>query len=377
MNEATSEPALARPAAFSDEAFADARARAIAEGRWLVVDVVDASNPICWAAAYTTWRDPDLVAWLEKYAIAVQVDARADLETADALGVDAAVAPLVILFRDGRERLRISGRHSPEELLRKLVRIDVADDNLALARKMLKHPERDMQDRKGLADALLRAGMLEEALGHYDWLWQHMAEIEPQMDGVRMSFMADEITELCDKLPAARACFTAHRDAAAAAASTRDRAGLEACLDHIILNEVLDDEEPTLAWLDRLGAAQRRELPYAFGLHLLPLLYERKRWAEAGDLIREPLDDLETIIDRATTLRSVTPADEGAYARHLIEEGRPTEAKQLKRHFPGLHASVAALHRSLVAAGRDADAGAVAEAALRFEDSPAMRAALR
>jgi hypothetical protein len=27
-------------------------------------------------------------------------------------------------------------------------------------------------NRDGLAEALLRAGLLEEALCHYDWLWQ-------------------------------------------------------------------------------------------------------------------------------------------------------------------------------------------------------------
>ena len=55
---------LARPEAFSDEPFDDAIARARAEQRWLLVDVVDASSPMSWAAAYTTWRDSDLVAWI-------------------------------------------------------------------------------------------------------------------------------------------------------------------------------------------------------------------------------------------------------------------------------------------------------------------------
>jgi hypothetical protein len=173
-------PTLARPAAFSDEPFAAASARARAERRWLLVDVADASNPVSWAVAYTTWRNTDVVAWLEAYAVAIQVDARADADTARVLRVDAASAPTVILFREGKERLRIPGRQSAAELLEQLVRIDVAEDNVALARRMLKDPERDMMDRYGLASALLRAGLLEEALGHYDWLWQHMVEVDPR-----------------------------------------------------------------------------------------------------------------------------------------------------------------------------------------------------
>ena len=189
MNDPTvpSEPhAFARPAAFSDEPFEAALARATAERRWLLVDLVDAANPVSWAAVFTTWRDADVVSWPEAYAVAIQVDVRADTETVRILGVDAASAPTVILFREGRERLRIPGRQSPTELLKQLVWIDVAEDNLTLARRMLKDPERDMSDRDGLADALLRAGLLEEALGHYDWLWQHMAEVDPEMAGVRV-----------------------------------------------------------------------------------------------------------------------------------------------------------------------------------------------
>src|SRR6185436_10244867 len=156
------------PAGFADEQFATALARAEKERRWLLVDVTDASKPISWATLYTTWRDPEVVAWLEANAIAVQVDVRGDAEAARALGVDVGSAPTVMLFRDGKERLRIQGHNTAAELLKKLERAEVADGNLALARRMLKNPERDMSDRDGLADALLRAGLLEEALAHYD-----------------------------------------------------------------------------------------------------------------------------------------------------------------------------------------------------------------
>jgi hypothetical protein len=370
--------ALERPAAFSDQPFDDAIARATAEHRWLLVDVVDASNPKSWAAAYTTWRDSDLVAWIEKYAIAIQLDARAHADTARALKVDRASAPLVILFRDGKERVRIAGLQSATELLQKLVRFDVAEDNLALQRKMLKDPERDMMDREGLAEALLRAGMLEDSFGHYDWLWQHMAEVDPETAGVRVSFMANRIMELCDRLPAARVRFVAHRDATLARASTADRVGLSACEDLVVLNDIVGDDDHTLAWLDRLDAGQRRALRGGLiPLHLVPLLYERERWADAGALIEDPMADLERIFEQAKTFADVRPRDLGAYRRHLIEEGRLTEAKATRRLSQGLHRDVAMLHRSLVAAGRDEEAATVKDAALRFEDSSAMRAALR
>jgi hypothetical protein len=285
---------LAPSAAFTNNGFADALARAQTEKRWLLVEVVDASTPASWAAAYTTWRDGDLLAWLEKYAIAIRVDAQTDPDTARVLGVDAASTPTIVLYRDRKERLRLAGRQSAAELLSKLVQIDIAEDNLALQRKMLKDPERDMMDRNGLADALLRAGLLEDALAHYDWLWQHMAEVDPEMSGVRVSFMAGKIGELCQQSPPARARFVEHRDAAFAAASTADRPGLQACVDYVVLNHELGDSERTVTWLDGLGPEQRRALPDGLvDLHLVPLLLERQRWADAGALIRAPLEELD------------------------------------------------------------------------------------
>ena len=367
-----------RPAAFSDESFLTALARASAEQRWLLVEVTDASKAIAWATLYTTWRDLDLLAWLEANAIAIQVDVRIDADAARALGVDVGSAPTVMLFRDGKERLRIQGHNTAAELLKKLERAEVADGNLALARRMLKNPERDMSDRDGLADALLRAGLLEEALAHYDWLWQHMAEVDGEMAGVRVSFMANKVAELCGKLPAARTRFIEHRERAAAAASTRDRAGLEACLDFVVLNEILGDDDRTIAWFDTLAPHQLPALSERLAFSLCPLLYERKRWKDAGALIRDPMEDLGEILERAKMFADVRPTDFAAYERHLILDGSPEEARTARRWIKrSLHGDVAALYRSLVAAGREAEAAVVKDAALSFEDSAAMRAALR
>jgi hypothetical protein len=159
--------------------------------------------------------------------------------------------------------------------------------------------------------------------------------------------MAAKIGDLCKQSPAARARFTEHRDAAFAAASTADRPGLQACLDYIVLNRALGDNERTVAWLDRLDPEQRRALPDGLvDLYLVPLLLERQRWAEAGALLRDPLDELDRR-DRSA------------------------------RIIGGLYGQVSELYRCLVAAGRDQDAAAVRDAALQIEDSPAMRKALR
>ena len=369
--------ARARPVAFSDESFDAAARRAETEGHWLLVDVTDASKPISWATFYTTWRDPDVVAWIEANAIATQVDVHADAPETRAMGIEPSAAPIVLLFRDGKERLRVEGHQTAAELLKRLEKAEINDGNLRLARKMLKNPEQDALDRSGLTDALLKAGLLEEALGHYDWLWCHAVEVDPEMAGPRRSFMADEIAELCSKLPAAHARFRELRDDAAARTSTDRPTGREAICDLVVLNEALDEDDRSLAWLGGLDAEQRRALPkWALRFHLVPLLLERERWAEAGELIGAPHEAIEELLERARIRGPVRDKDDGAYERHLILEGQVAAARRVRRRGWGLYRGVAALHRSLRAAGREAEADAVREAALGFEDSAAMRAAV-
>jgi hypothetical protein len=124
-------------------------------------------------------------------------------------------------------------------------------------------------------------------------------------------------------------------------------------------------------------AERCRALPrWAIPFHVLPLLYEQERWAEAGELIGEPLVALEEVLDHARMHGPDHDKNGGAYVRHLVLEGQGTTARRVHRRLLGLYRGVAAIHRSLRAAGREAEAAAVREAALQFEDSPALRAAL-
>ena len=189
--------------------------------------------------------------------------------------------------------------------------------------------------------------------------------------------MADEIAELCSKLPAAHGRFAQLREDAAARTSSDGHAGREAICDFVVLNEALDEDDRTLAWLSGLDVERRRALPeWAILFHLLPLLYEQERWADAGELIREPLVALEHVLEYARMFGAEPDDDQGAYERHLILEGQVAAARQVRRRILGVHRGVATIYRSLRAAGREGEAAIVREAALRFEDSVAMRAAL-
>jgi hypothetical protein len=358
-------PVLVPSAPFSAERFVDSLGRAKAEQRWLVVNLTDASSPACWTMAQTTWRDQDVLGWLENHAVAVQVDVRDDPTTAAELHAD---PPSIIVFRDGRERARCVGAQEAPHLLGWLEWLDGIEASVAEARATLTDPDRDADGRHTLAQALLRTRRSEEALDHYVWLWLHMAEVEPAKSGVRVSFLAGEIGELCRELPAASQRFCQLRDDAetAALAATPKRAGA-ARFDWIVLNEALGEAARTLSWYDDLAPQEQLALPSAIISRVLPMLLERERWADVGRLIRDPLEELRTHGAMLHMGRTYP----------MPETVEPHRSSLEQTMLEGLRKEAAQLVRSLQAAGRDVDAAAVKREALRLDDSPAMRNALR
>ena len=359
-------PESPRSAIFVDEAFTDALNRATAEQRWLLVNVTDASSPACWTMAQTTWRDRSVIGWVSDHAIAVEVDAERDPSAAAALAIS---PPAIVLFREGKERARRVGSQQPQHVLRWLEWLDGIEESVAEARAELTDSDRDVDGRHHLAQALLRTRRFEEALDHFVWLRLHMAEVEPSMSGVRVSFLAHEIDELCRELPAARERFCQLRDDAEASALARSAEGkaAPARFDWIVLNATLREAERTLSWFDGLAPEEQSALHTSIISRVMPMLLERERWADAGRLIRDPLEELRSHGAMLHMGRNFPMPDTVAPHRSALEETM----------LEGLRKDAAQLVRSLQAAGRDVDAAAVKREALRLDDSPEMRAALR
>jgi len=202
------------------------------------------------------------------------------------------------------------------------------------------------------ARALVDAGKLDEATEEYAWLWQHMLEHEPEMVGVRASFMLSEITELVARHPHGRARFAALRDQCVPtdAELNPDRVG-----DWILLNQALGEQETTLTWFDRqrerLTADAR--LAQLLETHVVPLLIEKQRWADAGRLYANPIASVRQhheAIEHAARFRPARMDDAtfGEVQRESVEHFRRATRE---------------VHRCLIAAGRDDVASGVAAAA--------------
>jgi hypothetical protein len=181
--------------------------------------------------------------------------------------------------------------------------------------------------------------------------------------------LAREIAELCRDLPAARERFCQLRDDAETASRTpsAERAGAAARFDWIVLNQSLGEAARTLSWFDGLSSTEQAALHTSIISRVVPMLLERERWADAGRLIRDPLEELRThgfMLHMGRTdpeLPEIVASYRGMFVETMLE---------------GLRKEAAQLVRSLKAAGRDIDVAAVKREALRLDDSPAMRAAL-
>jgi hypothetical protein len=204
------------------------------------------------------------------------------------------------------------------------------------------------------ASRLREGGENEAATAEYLWLWKHMLEKDPNLFGVRHSFLVSALEGLFAEHPPARATFSEIRDAAA---PSRDAIDSHQLADWISLNTALGEQNVTLAWYD--ANAERiladRELRRAVGQEIIPTLVAAERFADVGRMYDDPLSELRKVAtEREEMLRQIA-ADPGL---------SPEMVEQLKQ-FSGMHLRQAAtdLVRALRAAGRTDDAKAVTDEA--------------
>ena len=111
--QACAEPAP--PVCFSTLKFNDAKQASLDQDKYLLVDATATWCGPCKRMETTTWVDARVVSWLEKRAIAIQVDVDADVEDSKMLLIEA--MPTVILFKNGEELDRSVGYMDANKLL--------------------------------------------------------------------------------------------------------------------------------------------------------------------------------------------------------------------------------------------------------------------
>jgi len=235
-----------------------------------------------------------------------------------------------------------------------------------------------MRGRLDAARDLLRKGRHEEATAEFEWLWDNIDRIEPGMEGVRVSFMANTIEDLVGKHPPARLRFTEIRERTAMLADADVTGPSRLRLDWIVLNEILGENERTLAWFDSVKDDQRHgSLLDRVASRLIPHLESRGRLADIGRLYKDPVATLvrnhvalQPPCDVDTEPSADLPPLGQAMMRQVLEMVLDALPKQVRE-------DAALMIASLLAAGRVAEADAVEREALRLDPSEAMRAGLQ
>jgi hypothetical protein len=346
-----------RPPVFQDLPFADAVESSSADRRWLVVSVTAQSDHACKAMDDATWEEPEVRAWIEQKALAVQIDIATDRDVARGLNVRA--VPTTIVLRAGRQEERIVGFHNAQETcawLRFLEQRQAKPDGHL----------RDSSASMALADA-----RYDEAMKGYVWLWNNIPGFSEAYEygwmGVRQSFMLKALVSLVGQHPPAHEVFSALRDASGAAAPAFDLTDwFGPRVDWFLLNQILAQQDRTLEWFDRIKADPRYAavIEHCARLLLQPLK-EAHRWADVGRLFSDPLVALAELHKIVTFGSPQSEARESATSaavtRHLLERFR---------------GEVSVLYSGLRAAGRASDAKLVREEALRLDPSDEMRRAL-
>jgi thioredoxin 1 len=353
--------AAARPPIFADTPFDEALKANATDGKLLVVKFTAEWCAPCKQMDRTTWRDAKVVEFVKDSGVALSVDVDVHPDIARRYAVRA--MPTIMVFRAGEPLDRAVGYRDADRLLAWLSAAKQGKTELGLMQEKAEKAGDDLgvKERLDLARSLLQGEKLEAATEHYLWLWKHMLDKEPAYLGVRSSFMASEIEDLCSRHVPAKAAFTKLRDEAETRLKGQDKSW-DDLSDWIVLNECLGDDDKTLAWFDRIKAdPDAAETIERFAFRLEPLLAESGRRADLGRIIRAPLTRLQREWGMVAMSAQLPGADEALRAR------------MREMAVDRFRAQAGELHAALLAAGRVSDARAVARRAGELDDTPQTR----
>lgn len=145
------------------------------------------------------------------------------------------------------------------------------------------------------------SGELDEATEEFVWLWEHLLEHEPAMNGVRLSFMAGDMQQLAERHEPARQAFRKLRDRQSAAVDGTN-SGKQDVIDWLHLNQVIGDQEDTLRWYDRIKgrpSAAAQFQPVETALSAGQPRPQQRLWIEEAQAVGEPQDALRRRLEEA------------------------------------------------------------------------------
>lgn len=257
----------------------------------------------CKAMDKTTWRDDKVVEWVKSKGVAIEIDVDKEPKIAEQFNISA--MPTMVMLKGGGEIARTIGYMDAKRTLNWM---DKAISGKVEEIARVDRASKDMQAQMQIARELVFKGKADAATDDFVWLWQNIAIIDPSMTGVRVSFLANDMTSLASRHPKAKDAFTALRDEAEKAAAGPD-ASRSSRTDWIVLNKVIGDEKRTLAWFDQEKSKDTASATFASMSFLLePILVENNRLDALPLIYSDPIASMKLAASLPETYRKTAEA---------------------------------------------------------------------
>lgn len=285
------------PPIFRELSYEQARDAATAEKKWLLIDFSAEWCQPCKHMDRTTWVAPEVVAWVNEHAVAIQLDGDHSPLTEE---FHVQAYPTLIVFDGEFELDRISGARSEAALLSWFSELKSGRTEIDRLRET---PREDLSGQLQLARALVERWLDDEALEVFAWLWEHSLEVSKAWMGVRSSFLIGALTPLIERSEQARHRFSQFRDAARARGDRRSLG------DFVTLNDLLGEQDRTLDWLRTMTQEQADSLQLHRDHRIRELVEQRGELTLFAGLVADPVGALEAQQQSLEGIKASTPTD--------------------------------------------------------------------
>lgn len=251
-----------------------------------------------------TWKDKDVISWLEQNTIALKIDAEKEESLAERYKVSA-YPTIAIISPEGKLLDSIVGYREPAAFLSNAKDALVGKTALIKAKEQFTQNANDPSIRGEYADELVRVGSYEEALTHYLWCFDEGIKHAPSYAGVRVSFLLSDISRLAENYPPALEALIERRNKVEKQLADVQNIEsnenlLSSASDFIAINKHLgkDGVDRNLSFYTKVKQNNQKMLEARLLDSLLDILLEAKRYNDIVESAGNILEKIEKRIAR-------------------------------------------------------------------------------
>lgn len=283
----------------------------------------------------TTWKDKDVINWLEQNTIALKIDAEKEESLAERYKVSA-YPTIAIISPEGKLLDSIVGYREPTAFLSNAKDALAGKTALITAKEQFTENANDPMTRSSYARELVRAGSYQEALSHYLWCFDEGLNYRPSYVGVRASFLLSDIAKLGENYPPAIEALIERRNKAESQILEikeieSNQSVFLLARDFIAINRYLGKEgsDRNLSFYTKVKQNNQKLLEAILLDSLLDTLLEAKRY---NDIVESAGNILAKIEERITRYnRSLETYKEMERKSKITKETQDTLASSSKR----------------------------------------------